>query len=394
MASTLVVNPGSSSRKYALYVDGKAELEICFEQTNTGFQMCSRVVGTQQICEAVDDSSFETAFSMVADEVNNYLVRLSAGKRLDNIVVRIVAPGTYFQKHAEINEEYVTKLQQRESSAPLHIPVILREIRSAKKYFPTVKLLAASDSAFHSTMPKIARNYSLPSADLEQYDIYRFGYHGLSVSSVVRRIHSIIGLYPENVVVCHIGNGTSLTAVKNGKSVETTMGFSPSTGLPMGTRAGDVDSAVVLELQRVKNLLPSEAELYINTNGGLQGMSGVSDIRMLLERRSQFDETAIQALDKFAYHIQKAVASMTIALGGLDVLIFTATAAVRSSALRELVTSKLKHIGVVISPDRNELMVGKDGVISVRNSPIKVVVMRTDEMGEMAHVGATLGRNS
>jgi len=191
-------------------------------------------------------------------------------------------------------------------------------------------------------------------------------------------------------VVCHIGSGTSVTAVKDGKSVETTMGFSPSTGLPMGSRAGDLDNAALLELMRRKHWRTAEAELYINTNGGLAGVAKESDIRRLLDRRSKNDATARQALEMYAYNIQKAIAAQTVALRGIDVLVFTATAAVRSSELRSLILSGLSYLGIQMSKDRNELLVGKDGVISVRNSAVKVVVMRTDEMGEMALVADCL----
>lgn len=386
MATTLVVNPGSSSRKYALYQGGQPVLELRFENTSTGFEMCSQVSGTQQKCESIKETDFSEAFARVADAVGSYLFRNKVKQKLDNVVIRVVAPGTFFQRHAEIDDLYISKLKERENAAPLHIPVIMREILSAKKHFKQARIIAASDSAFHSEMPPRAREYSIATADINQFDIHRFGYHGLSVASIVRRIHPLIGLWPERMIVCHIGNGTSVTAVKNGKSVETTMGYSPSTGLPMGSRAGDIDNAALLELMRVKHWRPREAEMYINTSGGFVGMAGDSDIRSLLDRRSQNDATATQALNVFAYNIQKAVAAGTVALGGLDVLVLTATASVRSAELRSIILQGLAHLGVQISKDRNDLLVGKDGVVSVRNSVIKVVVMRTDEMGEMAHV--------
>lgn len=387
MGTTLVVNPGSSSRKYSLYSDGRSELELRYEKTNTGFEMCSQVSGTQQICESVNEDDFFSAIKQVSEAVKEHLLRKSAGKRLDRVVVRVVAPGSFFQRHAEIDDKYIQQLKKCESSAPLHVPIILKEIQNAKKYFSEARIIAASDSAFHSEMPPMAREYSIDIDDVNRFDIHRFGYHGLSVASIVRRIHALIGLDPERMVVCHIGSGTSVTAVKNGKGVETTMGFSPSSGLPMGSRAGDLDSAALLELMRVKNMRPSEAEMYINTLGGLAGMAKDSDIRRLLDRRSQNDATATQALNVFAYNIQKAIAAQTVSLGGLDVIVLTATAAIRSTELRSLILAGLSHLGVQISKDRNDLLVGKDGVISVRNSAVKVVVMRTDEMGEMALVG-------
>jgi acetate kinase len=388
MGTTLVVNPGSSSRKYALYSEGRSVLEIRFEQTGTGFEICSQLTGSQQSCKSVEEAKFLSAIQRVSEEVKKYLAKNSPGKTLEKVVVRVVAPGTFFQRHCEINEEYLYKLQKHSSSAPLHIPIIVREIQNIQKHFPEVRIVAASDSAFHNELPPRAREYSIASVDANRFDIHRFGYHGLSVASITRRIHALIGQDPERMIVCHIGNGTSVTAVKNGKSVETTTGFSPSSGLPMGSRAGDIDAAALLELMRVKNLRPTEAEMYINTQGGLSGMAEDSDIRRLLDRRSKNDAAATHALDVFAYNIQKAIAAQTVALGGLDVIVLTATAAARSSELRSLILQGLSHLGVQVSKDRNDLLVGKRGVISVRNSVVKAVVMRTDEMGEMALIAA------
>lgn len=385
MGATLVVNPGSSSRKYALYCQGVAVLEMGFEETNTGFEMCSRPSGSQQVCSAISGPEFTTAFAKVAEEVESFLKR-EMPERLDAVVIRVVAPGTFFQRHAVVDDVYMRELRKRESSAPLHIPTMIREIKNIKQHFPKVPLIAASDSMFHSEMPERSRDFSIASRDADLYDIHRFGYHGLSVSSIVRRIHAVIGKDPERMIVCHIGSGVSVTAVKQGKGVETTMGFSPTTGLPMGNRAGDIDCAALLELMRVKNFKPSDAEMYLNSSGGLAGIAKDSDIRRLLDRRSQHDALATKALDLFSYSIQKAIAALTISLGGVEVLVLTATAAVRSAELRALVLNGLEHLGIQISKDRNDMLAGKDGVISVNNSKVKVVVMRTDEMGEMAQV--------
>ncbi len=271
-------------------------------------------------------------------------------------------------------------------SVPLHIPYTMQEIQYVKNIFPDTKIVAASDSAFHKSIPKKAREFSIDRSDAEAYDIYRFGYHGLSVASTTRRIHPITGDNPEKIVVCHIGGGVSVTAIKDGKSVDTTMGYSPSTGLPMGSRAGDVDPGGLLQLMRAKNLKPSETEMYLNTKGGLYGLSEVSDIRHLLDRRSRGDAIAEQTLSHFVYHIQKAVAASTVALGGLDMLVLTGTASARSGELRIMITEGLEHLGVSLDSDRNDLLVGQDGVLSTQKSKVKVVVMRTDEMGEMAQV--------
>ncbi len=390
MASTLVINPGSSSRKYALFVDARVVLELRFESTDNGFEVCTNINGTKQICEPVTKREFTDSFDRVKTEVNEYLHRNSPGCKLDKIVVRIVAPGTFFQQHRLIDDAFVAELESRKTFSPLHIPIILREISNARKGFKNQRIVAASDSAFHATMPPRARNYSIHRADVAEYDLHRFGYHGLSVASILRRIHPLIGIDPERLVVCHVGNGASVTAVKNGKSIDTTMGFSPATGVVMSSRGGDVDTAALLELMRVKHWRPIDAQMYLNSKCGLAGLAGDADIRRLLDRRAQHDEEAVQALDVFAYHLQRAIAAQAVALGGLDVLVLTATAAVRSSALREIILSGLSPLGVEISRERNEVLVSKEGVISVRNSAVKVVVMRTDEMGEMAYVADLL----
>lgn len=385
MGTTLVVNPGSSSRKYALYRGDKIALEIALENTKNGFEMCHQTTGEQQFCKSITAKDFKNSFSLITEEVEKYLFKENLGK-LNFVAIRVVAPGTYFQKHTEITDEYVKKMKEREISTPLHIPIILREIKNARESFKQAKVIAVSDSAFFAEMPAKAREYSITSEDSKKLDIYRFGYHGLSVASITRRIHSIIGIEPEKMVVCHVGNGTSVSAVKNGVGVDTTMGFSPSSGLPMGSRAGDLDAPALLELMRVKNWKPTDAELYINTRCGLAGLGNDSDIRTLLDRKSQNDAAAVHALEVFSYKIQQAVAKMTVALGGMDVLVLTATASVRSFELRKIILSGLEHLGVNLNEDRNNLLVGKDGVISVRNSPVKVVVMKTDEMGEMAYI--------
>lgn len=387
MATTLVVNPGSSSRKYALYEGVELALELRFENTDSGHEMCSVLAGTQQVCEAINQTEFAEASDRVKEEVDKYLFGKKGVREPDNVVIRVVAPGTDFQRHAVIDDAYVKRLQKLEEKAPLHVPVILREVKSARQNFKRSRIIAASDSAFHADMPSAARNYSIKASDAADHDIYRFGFHGLSVASIVRRIHAVIGQDPERMIVCHIGSGVSVTAVKNGKSVETSMGFAPATGLPMSSRAGDIDSAALLELMRVKNFNVPEAKMYVATNGGLIGVAGESDIRGLLDRRSQKDPTATEALDMFAYRLQKEIAAQTVALDGLDVLVLTATASVRSAELRRLIVGGLAHLGVQLSEDRNDLLVGKDGVLSVRNSAVKVVVMRTDEMREMAQVG-------
>ena len=283
MAITLVVNPGSSSKKFALYEDRKSVLEYRYELTSSGFEVCSSQSGSIQNCNAISQDEYEIAFGTVAHEVKKYLD--TEGKKLDAVCVRVVSPGKAFQRHQIIDEFFVRELRKHELSVPLHIPATLQAIQQAQHNFPGVTLVAASDSAFHADMPERARDYSIDRSDAEAYDIYRFGYHGLSVASVIRRVHPLTGTNPERLIVCHVGGGVSVTAVKNEKSVDTTMGYAPTSGLPMGSRVGDIDAGALLQLMRAKNLKPSETEIYIHTKGGLAGLAGDNDIRRLLDRR-------------------------------------------------------------------------------------------------------------
>ena len=392
MGITLVVNPGSSSKKYALYVDGQAALEWRFEQAASGFEVCERRIGATQTCEPIKRSAFQDSFARVKEETTNYLKHLGAGRMLEAVVVRVVAPGSYFQSHRRVDEEYLAALRAQETAAPLHIPSTLRELTGVRAQFAGVPIIAASDSAFHQAMPARARRYSIPAGDAASFDLYRFGYHGLSVASVVRRLHPLIGQDPSRLVVCHIGSGTSVTAVRDGASVATSMSYSPASGVPMGSRAGDLDAAGLLQLMRQKRFRPLEAEVYLNTMGGLAGMSGDGDIRRLLDRRAQGDAEATTALETFVYHLQCRIAEMVVPLGGLEVIALTATAAVRSSELRELLLRGLSPLGVTLDPDRNAQYHSRDGVISASESAVKVVVIRTDEMGEMAQIATTFLR--
>jgi acetate kinase len=387
MGTTLVVNPGGSSKKYALYSAGRRVLSVGYEETCAGYEKCTHVQGQQQLCEKVSQDEFINALTYLAETIDKHIFREQLPK-LDVVAVRVVAPGSYFQAHRIVDDEYLTRLKDKLSIAPIHVPLVLKEIEKIKQTFMGITIVAASDSEFHKTMPEVARHYSISRDDAEELDIYRFGYHGLSVSSIVNRIHAVMGIDPERLVVCHIGSGVSVTGVKHGQSQETTMGFTQTSGLPMSSRAGDLDATALLYVMSRRNFNVREAELYLDTMGGLVGLGHDADIRRLLDRKAQLDEAATVALDKFSYSIKQAIASTTVALGGMDALVLTATASERSYALRSMILADLEYLGVKINEERNSLLVGKEGVISARNSPVKVLVMKTDEMGEMAAVAS------
>jgi acetate kinase len=385
MAVTLVVNPGSSSKKYALYREGTAIFSMRFERTALGFEQCTEIGNTRQLCEGVSADTFGIALehflaaAIAAEVITSY-------DAVAVVAVRMVVPGTLFQKHCRIDDAYIRQLKEHEAAAPLHVPHTLRELAAVQKLLPRATQVAASDSAFHATLPDVARLYSIPGTDAVAHDVYRFGYHGLSVASVIRRHHAVIGYEPTRAVVCHIGSGVSVTAVKDGRSVETTMGYAPGSGLPMASRAGDVDAGALLALMQAKHWRPMDAELYLNTKGGLVGAAETSDLRQVIDRAAREEARARQALDTYLYHIARAVASATVPLGGMDSLIFTATAGERSSLVRSRIGAALTYLGVVIDVAKNESTHSADAVISSSEGRVKVAVIRTDEMGEMCRV--------
>jgi acetate kinase len=190
--------------------------------------------------------------------------------------------------------------------------------------------------------------------------------------------------------VCHIGSGVSITAVKNDVSIDTTMGYAPGSGLLMGSRAGDLDTGALLALMQAQNLKPADAQVYLQTNGGLRGLAGEADLRLLLERRARGDKAAQDAISSFIYHIQKAIGSYVAIMGGLDTLIFTATASERSPSLRSLVVEKLSGLHIQINEEKNERCVSRDGMISEDDSAVAVLVIKTDEADEILRASETV----
>jgi acetate kinase len=391
MACTLVVNPGSSSKKYALYEDGTVRLRVRYERTPLGFERCIEIGRDRQTCTGVEDGEFGGALERVLALAQELRI-IPDLQAIGVVVLRVVAPGTYFQNHHRIDEMYMKRLIAAEPCAPLHIPHITKEARAVTSLLPQAIVVGASDSAFHAELPPAARNYSIEPSLAAELDLYRYGYHGLSVASVIERFHAVTGGDPGRVVVCHLGSGVSVTGVENGRSVYTTMGFSPGSGLPMASRAGDLDASALLALMRARAWKVADAEAFIATRGGLHGMAGTPDLRLVIERATRGDSRCEMALDQYVQHIGEAIAAAAAALRGIDAVVFTATIGERSSYLRARIAAVISFLGARLDTDRNELAHSKDIVISEHHSPVQLVIIRTDEMGEMARVGSLVAR--
>ncbi len=385
MDTTITINPGSASKKYALYQGESLVLTVLFERTGDGFGRCVEVNGTRQHCEATTPTAYETSLREVLEIALREGV-ITAYSEITRVGLRVVAPGSYFTEHRVIDGVFEERLKALTESAPLHIPPVIEEFEQAKSHIPNVRVIGVSDSEFHRTIPSYARTYSIPSDDTKRYDVYRFGYHGLSVGSVVGEVKTLLGRIPDRMVVCHIGSGVSVTALKQGVSVDTTMGFTPASGLMMGTRAGDIDPGALFHILRKKGIGGKEAEHYVNESGGLKGILGQSDLRIALDRMARGEQEAIEAVRMYMYRIQKAISAYGATLGGFDALIFTATAAERNPLVRSLVCDGLQGLRMTLDQHRNEETLGRSGILSPEGSEVTIAVVNTNEMREIARI--------
>lgn len=382
MASTLIINPGSSSKKYSLFTNGRLVLSVRYERQDDLIEVCTVIAsGTQEKCEFVTEAVYQKALldtlkRAVAYRVITQLAEITA------VGVRVVVPGSAFQSHQVITPAMVEKLRACEASAPLHIPPLLNEIRYAQIELPERLLVGVSDSAFHASIVPRYRRYSLAQKLSTEHDIFRFGYHGISVASVVRELPRVVG-DKARVIVCHVGSGVSLTAIHQYQSVETTMGYSPLSGMVMGTRAGDLDVGALLEVMRVQRLSVGEAYRLLSTEGGIKGLCGHADMRTLLQRASSGDETAATTLAIFVHHFQKQLAGLMVTLKGVDAIVFTGTAAERSGELRAQLLHELHWLGIALDNARNDELAGGSGIISQSDAPVMIAVVRTNEEMEM-----------
>jgi len=377
----LVTNPGSSSRKYGLY---KGDQEVC----SLHFEM----EGNDVVCTIKKDgvkTKLDKKFKKLTDTVE--YVRdilddegyISATSKLDAIVARVVAPGKYFAADHIVDDDCLKRLDIAKKRAPLHVPVAAAEIEACVKTFGDTPVIAVSDSAFHTTRDDVHKYYAIDKDLADKIDVYRTGYHGLSIGSV-REYLKEAGLEAEKVVVCHIGSGSSATALLNGESIDTTMGYSPNGGLMMATRCGDIDPAAAMAIARELKLNPEELEAYLNKECGLKGMGGTDDMREIICRRDQGDEKAALAYEMYIYRLQVIIGQLAAALKGIDALVFTATVGERNSMIRRDVVAGLEYLGFKISAAKNDagLTDKRHALISASGSK-PIYVIATDETAEM-----------
>jgi acetate kinase len=305
---------------------------------------------------------------------------------LKGIGIRVVGPSKRFMKDQLITDEIIVALEAVHEKAPLHVTTALSEIQQLEDYFAGIPAIAISDTAFHSTKPDWAWNYGFDVDLAEKAEILRYGYHGVSVGSVVRIMADHQILSPKTII-CHLGSGSSITAVADGKSVDNSMGYSPLEGVMMATRTGSIDVSAALAIKRELNLSDSELEEYLNKKCGLIGVSGSSnDIRQLIISEEKGDERAKLALKLFVHRIQQTIAQMAASLGGVDSIVFTATVGERSAIMRSRILDGLGFLGFAYNSELNDKIYEPTDPVNISVNEAKPVwVISTDEAAEIAN---------
>ena len=384
----LVTNPGSSSRKYALYRITKSKDEfLCglhFEFED-GKIICTfeNADGTK---EPLDMQLRTLSGSVVAlRQILTERGLISEDQPLDAVLARVAASGDFFTEDHIVNDEVLSQLERAKQRAPLHVPVIVDEIEAFVDEFPDTKVVTISDSGFHTARPKLHKYYAIDTELAENHEIKRYGMHGLSIGSVVETMRAK-KILPEKAIICHLGSGASLTAVMDGKSFDTTMGYTPLDGIMMATRSGAMDPAAAFAVARALETDDlQKVEEYLNKKSGLLGVSGISnDMRDIISLSMSDNDRAKFAFDMFVYRVQVAIGQMAAAMNGADAIVFTATIGERSAPVRKAIGEKLSYLGCDMDLTKNESATGAKGPENIAKEGSKPIwVLHTDESAEI-----------
>ena len=383
--NVLVINCGSSSLKYQLINSDTEDVlakGLCERIGIDGRLVYQKAGCDKEITEAAMPTHKE-AIQMVLDAlVNDKTGAIKSLSEVNAVGHRIVHGGEKFASSVVITDEVLEAVAQCNDLAPLHNPANLMGINACMKLMPGVPNVAVFDTAFHQTMPPKAYMYGIPKEYYEKYAIRKYGFHGTSHKFVSKRTAEFLGKdYNDlKIIVCHMGNGASLSAVKNGKCVDTSMGLTPLEGVIMGTRSGDIDPAFVEYLCNKENLTVSEVLNILNKKSGVLGMSGgvSSDFRDIENAAKEGNHLAEVALEAFVYRVAKYIGAYTAAMNGVDAIAFTAGVGENDKASRKAICEYLGYLGVKIDDQANDVR-GKNAVISAADSKVKVMLIPTNE---------------
>ena len=383
--NVLVINCGSSSLKYQLINSDTEEVlakGLCERIGIDGRLVYQKTGLDKEITEAAMPTH-KQAIQMVLDAiVNPKTGALKSLAEVDAVGHRVVHGGEKFASSVVLTEEVLAQIEECNDLAPLHNPANLIGIRACQELMPNVPMVGVFDTAFHQTMPKKAYLYGLPHEYYEKYKVRRYGFHGTSHSFVSKRLVEYLGMDLNNskVIVAHLGNGASVSAVVNGKCVDTSMGLTPLEGLVMGTRSGDIDPAIMEFIAKKENLDIEGVMNVLNKKSGVQGMTGISsDFRDLEAAYNEGNEYAINAIEVFCYRVAKYIGSYVAAMNGVDAIAFTAGIGENTNLVRRKIVAYLGYLGITIDNEVNDATHGDEAVISTPDSKVKVCVIPTNE---------------
>lgn len=382
----LVLNCGSSSIKYALYnmddksvmTSGGAErvgLDGAFVKVKMPNGEKKQIM--HDIPEHTEGVKF--IFSLLTDPEIGVIKDL---KEIDAVGHRMVHGGEKFNKSVVLTDEVLKTFEECIDLAPLHNPANLKGVKAVSELMPGLPQVGVFDTAFHQTMPAHSYLYAIPYELYEKYGVRRYGFHGTSHRYVSQRVCEFLGVNPadKKVITCHIGNGGSIAAVDGGKCVDTSMGLTPLEGLMMGTRSGDIDGGAITFLEKKLGLDADGMSNLLNKKSGVLGISGISsDMREIDAAVEQGNERAKIALDMYNYRIKKYVGAYAAAMGGCDIIVFTAGVGENQSSMREQVCAGMEYMGVKLDVEKNKTVRGEEAVISAPDSKVTVCVIPTDE---------------
>jgi acetate kinase len=382
----LVLNCGSSSIKYQLFdmIGRKVITKGVIEKLGMkgSFMKHVRHDGQNVIFEGeiIDHKAgIEYILGVMTSAKHGCLESLT---EIDAVGHRVVHGGEKFKESVFIDDEVKFELEKNIALAPLHNPPNLKGVLAMEELIPGIDQVSVFDTAFHQTMEPYAYMYAIPNVLYKKYGIRRYGFHGTSHRYVSQRVCEILGrnIHDQKIITCHLGNGASIAAVKNGKSVDTSMGFTPIEGLIMGTRAGDLDIGAVTYIMEKEELGIRTLNALFNKHSGMLGLTGLSsDMREIEKASAEGNEKAALALDMYNYRVKKYIGSYAAAMGGLDILVFTGGIGENSAATRQGSCSDLQFIGIELDEEKNAATRGCENEISAAGSKVKVMVVPTNE---------------
>jgi acetate kinase len=333
----LVVNLGSTSKRYSLF---HSETEVYSEKFDNNYNISE----------------------LLKELTNRNLI--SDVKEISAVITRVVAPGLFFTENRIIDATYIKNLKNAEEIASLHLKPLVEELDTIKKYYKG-KIIGISDSKFHTSMPEINKIYSIPQSEAKKYEIYRYGYHGISLASILTKVNT------KRAIVCHLGGGSSITAIKDGKSFDTSMGFTPLEGLPGATRSGSIDPNAVLYLNKSKE--------FFNFESGFEGLTKKSDLREILKLMEQGNKDAKLAIEQYVSQIKKYIGAYAASMNGVEKLVFTGAIGEKSKLIRELVCEDMEFLGINLDKTKNSKV--EEG--EIQTSGTKILVIKTNENKQM-----------